>query len=55
MRVDPAGVQTLLAPSPDKLAIALKGASEELKDLFFSNMSERAAKLLRRILPDQSA
>ncbi|MEO9900687.1 flagellar motor switch protein FliG [Nisaea sp.] len=47
-RVDPAGVQTLLrALDKDKLTIALKGASEELKDLFFSNMSERAAKLLR--------
>ena len=31
----------------DKMTLALKGASEELKDLFFSNMSERAAKLLR--------
>jgi flagellar motor switch protein FliG len=30
-----------------KMTLALKGASEELKDLFFSNMSERAAKLLR--------
>jgi flagellar motor switch protein FliG len=47
-RIDPAGVQTLLrALDKDKLTIALKGASEELKDLFFSNMSERAAKLLR--------
>ena len=47
-RMDPAGVQTLLrAVDKDKLTIALKGASEELKDLFFSNMSERAAKLLR--------
>ena len=47
-RMDPAGVQTLLrAVDKDKLTIALKGSSEELKDLFFSNMSERAAKLLR--------
>ncbi len=47
-RIDPAGVQTLLrAVDKDKLTVALKGASEELKDLFFSNMSERAAKLLR--------
>ncbi|MBT5265584.1 MAG: flagellar motor switch protein FliG, partial [Rhodospirillaceae bacterium] len=46
--LDPAGVQTLLrAIDKDKLTIALKGSSEELKDLFFSNMSERAAKLLR--------
>ena len=27
--------------------MGLKGASESLRDLFFSNMSERAAKLLR--------
>ena len=48
VRIDPAGVQTLLrAVDKDKLTIALKGASEEVKDLFFSNMSERAAKLLR--------
>jgi len=46
--VDPSGVQTLLRNvDKDKLTVALKGASEELKDLFFSNMSERAAKLLR--------
>jgi flagellar motor switch protein FliG len=30
-----------------KVPLALKGASETLRDLFFSNMSERAAKLLR--------
>lgn len=47
-RLDPAGVQTLLRTvEKDKLAAALKGASEQLRDLFFSNMSERAAKLLR--------
>ena len=47
-RLDPAGVQTLLrAVDKDKLTIALKGASEELRDLFFGNMSERAAKLMR--------
>ena len=46
--LDPSGVQTLLrAVDKDKLTVALKGASEELRDLFFSNMSERAAKLLR--------
>jgi len=31
----------------DKLPIALKGASDKIKDLFLSNMSERAAKMLR--------
>ena len=46
--IDPAGAQTLLrAIDNDKLKVALKGASEELRDLFMSNMSERAAKLLR--------
>ena len=46
--LDPGGVQTLLRNGDkDKIAIALKGASEELRDLFFSNMSERAAKIMR--------
>ncbi|MBT6305209.1 MAG: flagellar motor switch protein FliG [Rhodospirillaceae bacterium] len=46
--VDPAGIQTLMrVADKDKMTMALKGASDELKDLFFSNMSERAAKLLR--------
>ncbi len=30
----------------DKMAIALKGATDTLKDLFFNNMSERAAKIM---------
>lgn len=47
-KLDPTAVQTLIRSiDKDKLSIALKGASEELRDLFFSNMSERAAKLLR--------
>jgi flagellar motor switch protein FliG len=47
-KLDPTAVQTLLrAIDKERLAIALKGASEELRDLFFSNMSERAAKMLR--------
>ena len=47
-RLDSGGIQTLLrATEKDKLSIALKGASETLRDLFFGNMSERAAKLLR--------
>ena len=45
---DPSGVQTLLRNSDkNKLGLALKGASDTLRDLFFSNMSERAAKILR--------
>jgi flagellar motor switch protein FliG len=31
----------------DKLAIALKGASETLKELFFNNMSTRAGKIVK--------
>jgi flagellar motor switch protein FliG len=47
-RLDPASAQTLLRSiDNDKLKVALKGASEELRDLFMSNMSERAAKMLR--------
>lgn len=47
-KLDPTGVQTLLRQVPkDQLGLALKGASDALRDLFFSNMSERAAKILR--------
>jgi flagellar motor switch protein FliG len=47
-RLDPGAVQTLLrSVDKKKLGIALKGASEPLRDLFFSNMSERAGKLLK--------
>ncbi len=47
-KLDPSGVQTMLRTvDKQKLGTALKGASETLKDLFFSNMSERAAKILR--------
>lgn len=47
-RLDPSGIQTLLRGiDKEKLPIALKGASDTVKDLFFSNMSERAAKILR--------
>jgi flagellar motor switch protein FliG len=47
-KLDPGGVQTLLrAVEKDQLALALKGASDSLRELFFSNMSERAAKIMR--------
>ncbi len=47
-RLDPGGVQTLLrAVEKDQLALALKGSSDSLRELFFSNMSERAAKIMR--------
>ena len=47
-QLDSGGVQTLLrGVDKDKLGIALKGSSDSLKDIFFTNMSERAAKILR--------
>jgi len=47
-KLDPGSVQTLLrAVEKDKLALGLKGASDTLRDLFLSNMTERAAKMLR--------
>lgn len=48
MNLDPAGIQTLIrSVDKDKLPIALKGATEAIRDLFFSNMSERAAKIMK--------
>lgn len=47
-RLSPEHMQSLLrAVEKDKLPVALKGASETLKQLFFSNLSERAGKMLR--------
>ena len=47
-KLDPGGIQTLMrAIDKDQMALALKGASDSLRDLFFSNMSERAAKIMR--------
>jgi len=47
-RLDGPGIQVLLRAVPkDKLVLALKGAGEPLRDLFFRNLSERAARLLK--------
>ncbi|ELU04251.1 hypothetical protein CAPTEDRAFT_147112 [Capitella teleta] len=47
VRLDNSSVQTLLQRiDKDKLPIALKGAKPPMRDLFFDNMSERAAKQL---------
>jgi flagellar motor switch protein FliG len=47
-RLDPGGVQTLLrGVDKTKLAVALKGSTESMRELFFANMSERASKLLK--------
>jgi len=48
LNLEPSGVQTLLRKiEKGRLGLALKGASEQIRDLFFTNMSERAGKLLR--------
>ncbi len=47
-KLDPGAIQTLLRNADKtKLPIALKGASDAVRDLFFANMSERAGKMLR--------
>ena len=47
-RIDPSGVQALLRQvEKDQLAMSLKGGSDDIKDLFFKNMSERAAKMMQ--------
>ena len=47
-RLDPSSIQAVIrAADKDKLPTALKGATDAIKDLFFSNMSERAAKILK--------
>lgn len=46
--LDPSAVQTVIrGADKEKLPIALKGANDTMKDLFFSNMSERAAKIMK--------
>ncbi len=47
-KLDAASVQTLLrSVDKDRLAIALKGANESVREFFFSNMSQRAASMLK--------
>jgi flagellar motor switch protein FliG len=47
-KLDAGGVQTLLrVADKNDLALALKGSSDELRNLFMSNMSERAGKIMK--------
>ncbi len=47
-RLSGVAIQVLMRTvEKDKLPIALKGASEKVRDLFLSNMSERAGRMLR--------
>jgi flagellar motor switch protein FliG len=47
-KVDASAIQVILRNADKtKIPLALKGASEALRELFFSNMSERAGKILK--------
>ena len=47
-RVDASGIQMLLRQvEKDQLGLALKGSSDEVRELFFANMSERAGKMMK--------
>jgi flagellar motor switch protein FliG len=47
-KLDSGGIQTLLRSiDKNKLGLALKGANDEMRNLFMSNMSERAGKIMR--------
>jgi flagellar motor switch protein FliG len=51
VRLDGMGVQVLIRNVPkEQLLLALKGASESLRDLFLKNMSERAGKMFKEDL-----
>ena len=48
IRIPPQGIQVLLrSVQKERIAMALKGASTGMKELFFNNLSERAGKMLR--------
>ncbi len=54
LELDDRGVQTLLREvSSDSLVVALKGASQEMQEKVFRNMSKRAAEMLRDDLETQ--
>lgn len=51
VRLDSQGVQVLIRSVPkEQLLLSLKGASENLRDLFLKNMSERAGKMFKEDL-----
>lgn len=50
-KIDDRGIQTVLKEVPrDQLVLALKTASDELKDLLFRNVSQRAAAMIQEDL-----
>ena len=47
LNIDSAGIQALLRKvEQERLVVALKGTSEEIRDLFLTNMSERAGRMM---------
>ena len=53
VKVDNRGIQTLLREIPNhQLLLALKTASDEVKEKIFQNLSQRAARLLKEDLED---
>jgi flagellar motor switch protein FliG len=47
-KIDDKGIQTVLKEVPrDQLVMSLKTASQELKDLLFRNVSQRAAAMIQ--------
>jgi flagellar motor switch protein FliG len=47
-KIDDKGIQTVLKEVPrEQLVLALKTASEELRDLLFRNVSQRAAQMIK--------
>jgi flagellar motor switch protein FliG len=55
-KIDDRGIQEIIKNvSNDKWKIALKTASESVKDLIFRNMSERAAGMLKEDMEAMSA
>ena len=47
LNIDSAGIQALLRKvEQERLVVALKGTVEEIRDLFLTNMSERAGRMM---------
>ena len=56
VKLNPAGIQTVIrVADKDKLAMALKGAPDNIKEMFFSNMSERATKMMKEEIASMGA
>jgi flagellar motor switch protein FliG len=56
IRVDSSGIQLLLRQvEKERLGMALKGANDQVKELFFKNMSERAGKMMKEDMESMGA